>query len=62
MIEYMGYREYLAKEVSQGKVVVPFDSPPIPYLQVSSSGIIPNRAKWESDVSLQCGPFVSGGV
>ena len=52
MIECIGYREYLAKEVSRGKVAGPFNSPPIPYLQVRSFGVIPNGAKWESGVSL----------
>ena len=40
---------YLANEVSQGRVAGPFNSPPLPNLQVSSSGIIPKQGqtgKW----------------
>ena len=41
--------EYLAHEVSRGRVTGPFDFPPLPNLQVSSFGVIPKRGqvgKW----------------
>ena len=41
--------EYLAHEVSWGRVAGPFDFPPLPNLQVSSFGVIPKRGqvgKW----------------
>lgn len=37
--------EYLANEVSLGRIAGPFDSPPIPNLQVSSFGVIPKKGQ-----------------
>ena len=59
--------EYLANEVSQGRVVGPFDSPPLPILQVSSFGIILKReepGKWHLtvDLSSPAGSSVSDGI
>ena len=47
--------EYLANEVSRGRVAGPFNSPPLPNLQVSSFGVIPKRGqpgKWRLIVDL----------
>ena len=47
--------EYLAHEVSLGRVAGPFTSPPLPNLQVSSFGVIPKwgqQGKWRLIVDL----------
>ena len=47
--------EYLANEVSRGRVAGPFNSPPLPNLQVSSFGVIPKQGqpgKWRLIVDL----------
>lgn len=44
--------EYLANEVSRGRVAGPFNSPPLPNLQVSSFGVIPKRGNQGSGVLL----------
>jgi len=59
--------EYLANEVSRGRVAGPFDSPPLPNLQVSSFGVIPKRGqpgKWRLIVELSSpeGSSVNDGI
>ena len=59
--------EYLAHEVSQSRVVGPFDSPPLPNLQVSSFGVITKRGqmgKWRLIVELSSpmGSSVNDGI
>ena len=59
--------EHLANEVSRGRVAAPFDSPPLPNLQVSSFGIIPKRGqpgKWRLIVDLSSpeGSNVNDGI
>ena len=59
--------EYLAHEVSWGRVAGPFDSPPLPNLQVSSFGVIPKRGqmgKWclIVDLSSPTGSSVNDGI
>ena len=59
--------EYLANEVSRGRVAGPFDSPPLPNLQVSSFGVIPKRGqpgKWRLivDLSSPAGSSVNNGI
>ena len=59
--------EYLANEVSRGRVAGPFDSHPLPNLQVSSFGIIPKRGqpgKWLLivDLSSPKGSSVDDGI
>ena len=47
--------EYLAHEVSRGRVAGPFEFPPLPNLQVSSFSVIPKRGqagKWHLIVDL----------
>ena len=47
--------EYLATEVSSGRVAGPFASPPVPLLHVSSFGVIPKKGqpgKWRLIVDL----------
>ena len=59
--------EYLAHEVSRGRVAGPFDFPPLPNLQVSSFGVIPKRGqvgKWRLivDLSSPRGSSVNDGI
>ena len=59
--------EYLANEVSRGRVAGPFNSPPLPNLQVSSFGVIPKRGqpgKWRLIVDLSSpeGSSVNDGI
>ena len=59
--------EYLAHEVSRGRVAGPFDSPSIPNLQVSSFSVIPKReqmGKWRLivDLSSPTGSSVNDGI
>jgi len=59
--------EYLAHEVSRGRVAGPFDFPPLPNLQVSSFGVIPKRGqagKWRLivDLSSPTGSSVNDGI
>jgi len=59
--------EYLAHEVSLGRVAGPFTSPPLPNLQVSSFRVIPKRGqpgKWRLivDLSSPGGASVNGGI
>ena len=59
--------EYLGNEVSRGRVAGPFDSPPLPNLQVSSFGVIPKRGqvgKWRLivDLSSPMGSSVNDGI
>ena len=42
--------EYLAHEVSRGRVAGPFRSPPLPNLHISSFGVIPKKGQPESGV------------
>ena len=47
--------DYLATEVACGRVTGPFLSPPLPYLRVSSFGVIPKKGqpdKWHLIVDL----------
>ena len=47
--------QYLANEVSLGRVAGPFSAPPFPNLHVSSFGVIPKRGqpgKWRLIVDL----------
>ena len=55
--------EYLANEVSLGRVAGPFDSPLFPNLQISSFGVIPKKGqpgKWRLIVDLSS-PGGGGG-
>ena len=59
--------EYLATEVSLGRVAGPFASPPVPLLHVSSFGVIPKkgqRGKWRLivDLSSPGGASVNDGI
>ena len=59
--------EYLATEVSSGRVAGPFASPPVPLLHVSSFGVIPKkgqRGKWRLivDLSSPGGASVNDGI
>ena len=59
--------EYLANEVSVGRVAGPFASPPFPFLHVSSFGVIPKRGqpgKWHliMDLSSPGGASVNDGI
>ena len=59
--------EYLAHEVSRGRVAGPFDFPPLPNLQVSSFGVISKRGqvgKWRLivDLSSPTGCSVNDGI
>ena len=59
--------EYLATEVSLGRVTGPFASPPVPLLHVSSFGVIPKkgqRGKWRLivDLSSPGGASVNDGI
>ena len=58
---------YLANEVSRGRVVRPFDNPPIPDLYVSSFVVIPKKGqegKWRLivDISSPLGASVNDGI
>ena len=59
--------EYLANEVSLGRVAGPFQSPPFPNLHVSSFGVIPKKGqpgKWRLivDLSAPKGNSVNDGI
>ena len=59
--------EYLATEVSLGRVAGPFASPPAPRLHVSSFGVIPEKGqpgKWRLivDLSFPGGANVNDGI
>ena len=59
--------EYLATEVSLGRVAGPFASPPVPLLHVSSFGVIPKKGqpgKWGLivDLSSPGGARVNDGI
>lgn len=59
--------QYLANEVSLGRVLGPFPSPPLPNLHVSSFGVIPKRGqpgKWRLivDLSSPGGLSVNDGI
>ena len=59
--------DYLANEVSLGRVAGPFESPPVPNLQVSSFGVIPKKGqpgKWRLivDLSSPGGASVNDGI
>ena len=59
--------EYLATEVSLGRVAGPFASPPVPLLHVSSFGVIPKKGqpgKWRLivDLSSPGGASVNDGI
>ena len=59
--------EYLANEVSRGRVAGPFNSPPLPNLHVSSFGVIPKQGqagKWRLivDLSSPAGSSVNDGI
>ena len=59
--------EYLAHEVSLGRVAGPFTSPPLPNLHISSFGVIPKRGqpgKWRLivDLSSPGGASVNDGI
>ena len=59
--------EYLATEVSLGRVAGPFASPPVPLLHVSSFGVIPQKGqpgKWRLivDLSSPGGASVNDGI
>ena len=59
--------EYLANEVALRRVAGPFDSPPLPVLQVSSFGVIPKKGqpgKWRLivDLSSPAGMSVNDGI
>ena len=59
--------EYLANQVSRGRVAAPFDFPPLPNLQVSSFGVIPKwgqPGKWRLivDLSLPEGSSDNDGI
>ena len=59
--------EYLANEVSLGRVAGPFTSPPFPFLHVSSFGVIPKKGqpgKWRLivDLSSPGGASVNDGI
>ena len=59
--------EYLATEVSLGRVAGPFASPPVPLLHVSSFGVIPQKGqpgKWRLivDLSSPGGASVNEGI
>ena len=59
--------EYLAHEVSRGRVAGPFRSPPLPDLHISSFGVIPKKGqpgKWRLivDLSSPGGASVNDGI
>ena len=59
--------EYLAHEVSRGRVAGPFRSPPLPNLHISSFGVIPKKGqpgKWRLivDLSSPGGASVNDGI
>ena len=59
--------DYLATEVARGRVTGPFPSPPLPNLQVSSFGVIPQKGqpgKWclIVDLSSPHGSSVNDGI
>ena len=59
--------EYLAHEVSRGRVAGPFRSPPLPNLHISSFGVIPKKGqpgKWRLivDLSTPGGASVNDGI
>ena len=59
--------EYLANEVSLGRVAGPFNSPPLPRLHISSFGVIPKKGqpgKWRLivDLSSPGGASVNDGI
>lgn len=59
--------EYLANEVSLGRVAGPFSAPPFPFLHVSSFGVIPKKGqpgKWRLivDLSSPGGASVNDGI
>ena len=59
--------QYLANEVSMGRVAGPFSAPPFPNLHVSSFGVIPKRGqpgRWHliMDLSLPGGASVNDGI
>ena len=49
--------EYLATEVSSGRVAGSFASPPVPLLHVSSFGVIPKKVQRGNEAS-HCGSFL----
>ena len=49
--------EYLATEVSLGRVAGPFASPPVPLLHVSSFGVIPQKGS-TGKVASHCGSLL----
>lgn len=55
--------EYLAHEVSLGRVAGPFTSPPLPNLHISSFGVIPKRGQPGAigKRALDCGSFFPWG-
>lgn len=59
--------EYLANEMSLGRVAGPFHTPPFPFLHVSSFGVIPKKGqpnKWRLivDLSSRGGASVNDGI
>ena len=59
--------EYLAHEVSRGRVAGPFRSPPLPNLHISSFGVIPKKGQpgqWRLivDLSSPGGASVNDGI
>ena len=59
--------QYLANEVSLGRVAGPFSAPPFPNLHVSSFGENPKRGqpgKWRLivDLSCPCGASINNGI
>lgn len=43
-------RENIAKEVSKGRVLGPFETPLLPNLRVSPLGVVPKKAPGNSDL------------